>query len=84
MLGIRRRSELDDDQLVGVRRRQFAAVTVAQKMVEGGLNGPFYGLRATVAHIGVLKFRVDDIDTVRLGLLRGRHHAGIGFEIRVF
>src|SRR5258708_40262184 len=53
-------------------------------MVEGGLNRLFYGVGTTVAHIGMLKFCVDDIDTVGPGLLRGRQHTGIGFEIGVF
>src|SRR6266566_6074192 len=83
VLGIRRWPEVGNDQLVGIRRRQFAAGAIAQKMVEGGLNRLFYGIGSAVAHIGMLKFCVDDIDTVRLGLLRGRQHAGVGLEIRV-
>ena len=69
---------------VGTRRRQFAGGAIAQKKVESGLNLLFYGIGAAVAHIGMLKFCFDDIDAVRLGLLRCRQYAGIGFEIRVF
>src|SRR5258708_3941972 len=84
VLRIRRWSEAGNDQLVGIRRRQFAGCAVAQKMVEGRLNRLFYGLRAAVPHVGMLHFWMADIDGVGLGLLRGRKDAGIGPEIRVF
>lgn len=83
-LGIRRWSEVGNDQLIGSRRRQFAGGAIAQKMVESGLDLLFYGIGAAVAHIGMLEFCLDDFDVVRLCLLRGRQHAGIGFEIQVF
>ena len=41
------------------------------------------GIRAAVAHPGMLELGFDDVDPVSLGLLRGREHAGIGFEMRV-
>src|SRR3977135_4525520 len=70
------RAGVGNDWIIGRRRRQFAAGAIAQKMIEGRLNLLFHGNGTAVAHIRMLKFRRDDIDTVRLGLLRGRQHAG--------
>src|ERR1700685_417568 len=71
-------------RLLVVRGRQLgAAAAIAQKLIEGSLNPLLYGIRTAVAHPGMLKFCTDDIDAVRLGLLRGRQYTGIGLKIRI-
>src|SRR5260370_8613283 len=82
-LGIRRWSEAGNDQSIGIHRRQFAGGVIAQELIEGSLNPLFYGIGTTGAHIGMLKFWLDDIDPFRLRLLRRRHDAGISPEIRI-
>ena len=77
-------SGVGNEWLIGIRRRQFTGSAIAEKVVERSLNILLYGIRAAVAQIGMLSICLDDIDTVLLGLLRGRQHAGVSFEMRVF
>jgi len=49
-------AEVGNDQLVGIRRRQFAAGAIAQKMVEVVESSLLTASGPRVAHIGMLKF----------------------------
>ena len=79
----KRCSGVGNDRVIGGRGGQFAGAAITQKLIERGLNPLFCRIRTAVAHPGVLKLSVDDIDALRLCLLGGRQHAGIGPEVRV-